>query len=210
MTRQNQDNPMDALESLLSEALSPEIPTDDLAARIIASTSAKQQGEQPKLRLVGQQQVSESIDRELEPILDEALAPGAVPKGLVKRIVAATKPMGDHVIARIGPMRLRYSMAKYIAAAVIIAASWGIVFQAMGICADAYHIVQATRHVSSIMKYTAPDTVLDQQIDQLSSQLDKLALGTNHEAWSSRVVEMSDSLLGLEQMIESETNEQTF
>lgn len=210
MTRHNQDKPINELESLLSEALSPEIPSDDLAARIIASTSTKTANEQPKLRLVGQEQVSENTDNELEPILDEALTPVAVPNGLVKRIIAATKPMGDQVIARIGPMRLRYSMAKYIAAAVIIAASWGIVFQAMGICADAYHIVQATRHVSSIMKYTAPDTVLDQQIDQLSSQLDKLALGTNHEAWSSRVVEMSDSLLGLEQMIESETNEQTF
>ncbi|HAI13114.1 MAG TPA: hypothetical protein DCM28_15510 [Phycisphaerales bacterium] len=205
MTRQNQDNSMDALESLLSEALSPEIPSDDLAARIIASTSPTQQSDQPNLRLVGQQQVSEYIDRELEPILDHALAPGAVPSGLVKRIVDATKPMGDHVIARIGPMRLRYSMAKYIAAAVIIAASWGIVFQAMGIFTDAFHIVQATRHVSSIMKYTAPDTVLDQQIDQLSNELDKLALGSNHDDWNSRFEQVNESLSNLDDLLDSDS-----
>mgnify|MGYP001418767555 CR=1 FL=1 len=71
MTRQNQDNSMDALESLLSEALSPEIPSDDLAARIIASTSPTQQSDQPNLRLVGQQQVSESIDRLRRYYLEE-------------------------------------------------------------------------------------------------------------------------------------------
>lgn len=210
MTRHNQDNPMDALESLLSEALSPEIPSDDLAARIIARTSPKSASEQPMLRLVGAEQVSDTVDSDLEPILDEALAPVTVPKGLVKRIINVTRPMGNHIIARIGPLTVRYSMAKSLAAAVIILASWGIVFQAMGICTDAYHIIQATRHVSSIMRYSAPDTALDQQIDQLSSQIDKLAYGNNHEEWNSRVDEMSNSLLGLEQMIDSETKERTF
>ncbi|MAX24656.1 MAG: hypothetical protein CMJ19_09150 [Phycisphaeraceae bacterium] len=211
MTRHDQDNPMDAFEDLLSEALSPDMPSDDLAARIIARTSADtaSQADAPQLKLVGAQQVASPVDDELEPMLDEALTPPPVPHGLVKRIVAATRPVGDHVIARIGPLRLRYNMARYIAAAVIIAASWGIVFQAMGICTDAFHIVQATHHVSSIMKYSAPDTDIDQEIDQLANQVDKLALGTNNEDWSTRVGEMSDSLLGLEKMIESDTSDQT-
>jgi hypothetical protein len=201
---------MDGLEALLSEALSPEIPSDDLAARIIAKTSANpaSQMDQPKLKLVGSEQIDGPLDRELEPMLDEALAPQPVPHGLVRRIVAATRPMNNHVVAKMGPMRLRYNTARYIAAGVIIAASWGIVFQAMGICADAFHIVQATRHVSTIMKYSAPDTAIDQEIDQLSNQLDKLAMGSSSEDWSTRVGEMSDSLLGLEQMIESDTSDQ--
>lgn len=210
MTRHNQDNPMDELEALLSEALSPEIPSDDLAARIIARTSQKTADEQPMLRLVGMEQAPDTVDSDLEPILDQALAPVAVPDGLIKRIVAATRPMGNHVIAHIGPLRMRYSMAKSMAAAVLILASWGIVFQAMGICTDAYHIVQATRHVASIMKYSAPDAAIDQQIDQLSSQIDQLAMGTNHEDWSTRVNEVNTSIQGLEKLIESETSDQTF
>jgi hypothetical protein len=209
MTRHDHDNPIDPLEALLGEALSPEALSDDLAARIIART-AGQNSQQPTLKLVGQEQIEEPIASELEPILDEALAPPAVPGGLVKRIIAATLPLSDQIVARIGPLRVRYATAQRFAAMVVVAASLGIVMQAWGICTDAYHIVQATRHVASIMKYTAPDTSIDQQIDQLSTQIDQLALTDNHDDWSTQVGEMNKSIMGLEKLIESETGEQTF
>ena len=92
---------------------------------------------------------------------------------------------------------------------VVDAASMGIVFQAWGICTDAYHIVQATRHVSSIMKYTAPDTALDQKIDALATEIDQLAL-TSDSDWNTQVGDLSQSILGLEDLIESETSDATF
>lgn len=210
MTRHDQNNPMAPFESLLDEALSAPMPSDDLASRIIAQTAGQNVGtsEGSPLKLVGKSEAMPA-DPQLEPVLDEALAPQAVSETLIKKILAVTLPISEHVIGRIGPLKVRYATAHRIAAMVVVLASMGIVFQAWGICTDAYHIVQATRHVSSIMKYTAPDTALDQKIDALATEIDQLAL-TSDSDWNTQVGDMSQSIIGLEDIIESETSNATF
>ena len=211
---ESRNNPIDSLEALLGEALAPNMPSDDLAARIIANTAcdkSEMAEAAPKLKLVGQQdQIQEPGDQVLVPLLDEALSPSPVPEVLVQRIVAATAPISDQIIARIGPLRVRYATAHRFAALVVVTAMLGIVVQSWGIYTDAHQIVQATRHVSSMMQYTAADTILDQEIDQLSSEIDQLTLGTNSENWDLQVDAMSQSLIGLEELIESETSGKWF
>jgi hypothetical protein len=72
--------------------------------------------------------------RDLENLLDEALAPqavaGGLPEGLADRIAAATQPRlkaSRTVIGRIGPMRLGAALATFaaLAAAVALAISTG-------------------------------------------------------------------------------------
>ncbi len=86
-------------EALLDEALSEPTPAE-LEAKILELT-----------------------DPQMLSLLDEALAPEAVPDGLTQRILAATTPADAHaespaVLARIGPATFRYAAAAAIALAV--------------------------------------------------------------------------------------------
>ena len=134
----------------------------------------------------------EQADPQLEALLDEALSaesvPGGIPEGLAQRIIDKTAdslptadaatPAADAgsadrhpgIIARIGPARVRA-----LAAAVVAAASIGLVLVSMLIVRDARHKARVDTDIETLARYVPPADAMDEELALLDMQI-QLAL----------------------------------
>lgn len=115
-------------------------------------------------------------DPKLDALLDEALGGEQVPAGLSERIVAQTRDMlparRTSVIARIGPAPVRA-----VAAAVILAATVGVVVVASGIVRDANQVTDARQQIVAMSTYEEPTVAIDTEIQMLSLEIDMALAG---------------------------------
>ena len=118
-----------------------------------------------------------SIDPKLEALLDEALTDVAVPDGLADRVFEQTRemlPAGQQraVIARLGPWSLRN-----MAAAIVLAATAGILMVGGGIVRDAQEVTQTRQQIAAISGYESPVVAIDTEIEMLSMEIDLALAG---------------------------------
>ena len=124
-------------------------------------------------------------DPRFDRLLDEALSPqslpGAVPKDLAKRIVARTvnrlPGRSRGVLARIGPAKIRA-----IAAAIVVAASLGIIATLTGIFRDVHEIRGIERELSELASFEQAVDPIDQEIQRPASQIEQL---DNRDHWGA-------------------------
>ena len=160
------------------------------------------------------------IDPRMEALLDEALSaesvPGGIPPGLAERIVQRTgetlaaaasdetgltptsarpgqprrQPTAVGVLARIGPTQIRA-----LAAAIVLAASIGVVIAAALIVRDARHMIDIRHDLHDLAQYEPPAEPIDQELVWLDTQL-QLAL--NDANWAATQYLIDDGLIDLE------------
>ena len=150
-------------------------------------------------------QANEQLDPQLEALLDEALSaeslPGGVPDDLAQRIVAKTSdslgPATERaVIARIGPVWLRRA-----AAAIVLAASVGIVLVSALIARDAQQIVFVRGELQAIEQYEPTTDPMSEELAVLDVQL-RLALGNGSGLGGTDLLD--DELIDLELSVGTE------
>ncbi len=123
-------------------------------------------------------------DPKLDTLLDDALAPkslpGGVPGDLADRIVSATadRVMGRHhgVLARIGPARIRA-----VAAAVIFAASVGIIVTLASIAHDVSNMHSLNQRIAQLPQAPLAADDLDVEIAMLSAEIEQYS----NELWTA-------------------------
>lgn len=116
----------------------------------------------------------------LDAVLDEALAPSAMPAGLVERVVSRTRRQLDRaagVLARIGPWSIRRRLVGNIAAAVVLAASIGVLMTGFNIVNDARQIVEVRQEIVALSGYATPAAPIDQEIELLAGHVDRAMAG---------------------------------
>ena len=145
-------------------------------------------------------QANEQLDPQLEALLDEALSaeslPGGVPDDLVQRIVARTsgslEPVTERaVIARIGPA----VWLRRAAAAIVLAASVGVLLVSALIARDAQQIVFVRRELKAIEQYEPTTDPMSEELAILDIQL-QLALGNGNGSGGTDLLD--DELIDLE------------
>lgn len=130
------------------------------------------------------------VDALLDEVLGPDATPGSVPGDLADRIVAQTvdrlpgRQRG--VIARIGPHRIRA-----VAAALIVAASIGIVLTGLSIFQESSSNIRQDGYITLQKEFvkaleTPPTHRLDQEIELLAMQIDQFgsAYDGNGDSWS--------------------------
>jgi hypothetical protein len=140
------------------------------------------------------------IDPVLESMLNEALAPGELPTGLIDRILTATvNKLPAGVIARIGVRRLRW------AAAIVFLVGWTGIWMTVGlIVKDAHHLVVVhsdLNHVATLVNdYQGKTDDIEQQIGALTERFESAdtfarleatnqSLDEALRAWNSQLAE---------------------
>ncbi|NQU76774.1 MAG: hypothetical protein HQ546_10730 [Planctomycetes bacterium] len=174
------------------------------------------------------EQENEQFDPQLEALLDEALSaesvPGGVPTGLAERIiektgdslatphidkpepdirfVAAATPERRGVIARIGPARIRA-----LAAAIVLAASAGVLLMTTLIARDAREIVFVKSELRTLEQYEPSADPLGEELAMLDMQI-QLALSSPD--WSGRNTLLDNDLADLEWDVGTSDSESLF
>ena len=150
-------------------------------------------------------QANEQLDPQLEALLDEVLSaeslPGGIPDDLAQRIVAKTsrslEPAAESaVIARIGPTWLRRA-----AAAIVLAASVGVVLVSAMIARDAQEIAFVRGEFEAIEQYEPTTDPMGEELAILDMQL-QLALGNGNGSGGTDLLD--DELIDFEWSVGTE------
>jgi len=161
-------------------------------------------------------QANEQLDPQLEALLDEAMSaeslPGGVPDDLAQRIIARTsdslpvprtqvtaataESAEGAVIAKIGPAWLRRA-----AAAIVLAASVGVVLVSGLIARDAQQIVFVRGQLKAIERYELPTDPMSEELAILDMQL-RLALGNGNGSGGADLLD--DELIDFEWSVGNE------
>ena len=153
------------------------------------------------------EQANRQLDPQIEALLDEALSaesvPGGIPRGLAERIVEKTRDSlpGAHagvemtgrrpgVIARIGPARIRA-----MAAAIVLAASVGVVLLSVLIARDAREIALVNNDVRAIEQYELPADPMSEELALIDMQIQ---LAMNNGGWSETTSLLNHEVVDLE------------
>ena len=153
------------------------------------------------------EQTNEQLDPQMEALLDEALSaesvPGGIPEDLADRIVEMTSDslpgarrgadVADRrpgVIARIGPARIRA-----LAAAIVLAASVGVVLLSVLIARDARDIAMVKIDVRAIDQYESPADPMSEELALIDMQIQ---LAMNDGDWSETASLLNDEVVDLE------------
>ncbi len=119
----------------------------------------------------------------LDALLDEALTDVEAPQGLAGRIFEQTRgqlPASRQrdVIVRIGPPWVRA-----LAAAVILAASAGVIYVGGGIAVEVRDVKLSRGDVAALSSYETPTADIDSEIGALDAEIDLVLAGG---MWNAR------------------------
>ena len=153
------------------------------------------------------EQANEQLDPQMEALLDEALSaesvPGGIPLDLAGRIVEKTRdslPGRDvgveitghrsGVIARIGPAKIRA-----LAAAIVLAASAGVVLLSVLIARDAHEIALVNNDIRTIEQYELPVDPMSEELALIDMQIQ---LAVSNGGWPDTTGLLDHEVIDLE------------
>jgi|GEM_PF-4238746 len=137
-----------------------------------------------------------SPDPRLEQVLHQALRAPAAPANLAGRIFQQTRA---HLPRKVWGMHMSVitlRRLRALAAGIVLAGSAALLIEASGILRDAKYTVEARKNLVTLSRYQAPQTDLDEEIQQLAMRIEAAGkLSQQRDLATSHAVYALDTLL---------------